>query len=60
VVFGENKVQEAEEKWPAIRVRFPEIQLHLIGSLQTNKVKQALTLFDAVQTIDRLLWSMPL
>lgn len=52
-VFGENRVQEAEEKWPVISERYPDVQLHLIGSLQTNKVKQALQLFDAIHTVDR-------
>lgn len=52
-VFGENRVQEAAEKWPALREKYPDIQLHLIGSLQSNKVKEALQLFDAIHTIDR-------
>lgn len=52
-VFGENRVQEAEGKWPLLRAEFPDIQLHLIGPLQTNKVKQALPLFDVIQTVDR-------
>lgn len=52
-VFGENRVQEAAEKWPALRERYSDVQLHLIGSLQSNKVKEALTLFDAIHTIDR-------
>jgi len=52
-VFGENRVQEAEGKWPQLRAEFPDIQLHLIGPLQTNKVKQALPLFDVIQTLDR-------
>ena len=52
-VFGENRVQEAEGKWPQLRAEFPDIQLHLIGPLQTNKVKQALPLFDVIQTVDR-------
>jgi pyridoxal phosphate enzyme (YggS family) len=51
--FGENRVQEAEEKWSEIRKRYPHIRLHLIGPLQTNKVKQALELFDVIQTLDR-------
>lgn len=51
--FGENRVQEAEGKWPDLQKRFPNITLHLIGPLQTNKVKQALALFDVIQTIDR-------
>ncbi|MFO0388112.1 MAG: YggS family pyridoxal phosphate-dependent enzyme [Alphaproteobacteria bacterium] len=51
--FGENRVQEAYEKWPAIKQKHPNLQLHLIGPLQTNKVKQALELFDVLQTLDR-------
>ncbi len=51
--FGENRVQEAADKWPAIREQYPDIELHLIGSLQTNKVKEALSLFDVIQTVDR-------
>ena len=51
--FGENRVQEAQDKWPPLKERFPRIRLHLIGPLQTNKVKQALELFDVIQTIDR-------
>lgn len=52
-VFGENRVREAEEKWPALRRDFPDIALHLIGPLQTNKVRQAIALFDAIETLDR-------
>lgn len=51
--FGENRVQEAKEKWPDIKTRHPQVRLHLIGPLQTNKVKEALLLFDVIQTIDR-------
>lgn len=51
--FGENRVQEAESKWPALRARFAGITLHLIGPLQTNKVKQAVALFDAIHSLDR-------
>ena len=51
--FGENRVQEAAEKWPALRAATPDIVLHLIGPLQTNKVKQAVELFDVIQTLDR-------
>jgi PLP dependent protein len=51
--FGENRVQEAESKWPRLKECFPHARLHLIGPLQTNKVKQALALFDVIQTIDR-------
>jgi pyridoxal phosphate enzyme (YggS family) len=52
-VFGENRVQEALGKWPALKAEFPDIELHLIGPLQTNKVKEAVGLFDAIQTLDR-------
>ena len=52
-VFGENRVQEAEAKYPALKAEFPELELHLIGPLQTNKVKKAVQLFDAIQTVDR-------
>ena len=52
-VFGENRVQEAEEKWPALRARFPDIRLHLIGPLQSNKVRKAVEVFDVIETVDR-------
>jgi pyridoxal phosphate enzyme (YggS family) len=52
-LFGENRVQEAEAKFPALKAEFPDLELHLIGPLQTNKVKKALALFDAIQTLDR-------
>lgn len=52
-VFGENKVQEAAGKWPDFRAQFPGVTLHLIGPLQTNKVRQAVALFDVIQTVDR-------
>ncbi|MEQ8604955.1 MAG: YggS family pyridoxal phosphate-dependent enzyme [Marivibrio sp.] len=52
-VFGENKVQEAAEKWPALRADFPDVRLHLIGPLQSNKVKDAVALFDVIETVDR-------
>ncbi|KJV10843.1 alanine racemase [Elstera litoralis] len=52
-VFGENRVQEAQEKFPALREAHPNLELHLIGPLQTNKVKQAVALFDVIQTVDR-------
>ncbi len=51
--FGENRVQEAAEKWPALREDFPHIELHLIGPLQTNKAKDAVALFDVIHTVDR-------
>ena len=52
-VFGENRVQEAKGKWPALRDRYPGIELHLIGPLQSNKAKDAVALFDAIHTVDR-------
>jgi pyridoxal phosphate enzyme (YggS family) len=52
-VFGENRVQEAKGKWPALRLRWPDIELHLIGPLQSNKAAEAVELFDAIHTIDR-------
>jgi pyridoxal phosphate enzyme (YggS family) len=52
-LFGENKVQEAAGKWPDFRTKFENVTLHLIGPLQTNKVKQAFDLFDFIQTLDR-------
>jgi PLP dependent protein len=52
-VFGENRVQEARAKWPALRAAYPDIELHLIGPLQTNKVREAVALFDAIETLDR-------
>lgn len=52
-VYGENRVQEAEQKWPALREGHPDIRLHLIGPLQTNKVPHAVALFDVIETVDR-------
>ena len=52
-VFGENRVQEAEGKWPAFRETYPDVDLHLIGPLQTNKVRAAMALFDVIHTVDR-------
>ena len=52
-VFGENRVQEAAGKWPDLRARFPGVRLHLVGPLQTNKVRQAVALFDVIETVDR-------
>lgn len=52
-LFGENRVQEAKAKWPELRARYPDIDLHLIGPLQSNKAKEAVALFDAIHTIDR-------
>lgn len=51
-LFGENRIQEAEMKWSGLQEKYNSLQLHLIGHLQTNKVKQAITLFDAIQTLD--------
>jgi pyridoxal phosphate enzyme (YggS family) len=52
-LYGENRVQEAKAKWPALRERYPDIELHLIGPLQSNKAREAVQLFDAIHTIDR-------
>jgi pyridoxal phosphate enzyme (YggS family) len=52
-VFGENRVQEAEEKFPALRAAYPDLALHLIGPLQTNKAREAVALFDAIESVDR-------
>ncbi len=51
--FGENRVQEAMQKWPPLRDEYPELRLHLIGPLQTNKVMDAVALFDVIETVDR-------
>jgi pyridoxal phosphate enzyme (YggS family) len=51
--FGENRVQEAQAKYPALKAQHPAIELHLIGPLQTNKVKEAVALFDVIETLDR-------
>lgn len=51
--FGESRVQEAANKWSSLRVQYPDLRLHLIGPLQTNKVKQALNLFDVIESVDR-------
>lgn len=52
-VFGENRVQEAEAKWPALREQYPDVQLHLVGQLQSNKADEAVALFDAIHSLDR-------
>ncbi len=52
-VFGENRVAEAKEKWPELKARYPGVALHLIGGLQSNKVHEALTLFDVIHSLDR-------
>ncbi|MDX2308377.1 MAG: YggS family pyridoxal phosphate-dependent enzyme [Hyphomicrobium sp.] len=52
-IFGENRVQEAKGKWPALKAEFPGVHLHLIGPLQSNKAREAVELFDVIHTIDR-------
>ncbi|MBN8913618.1 MAG: YggS family pyridoxal phosphate-dependent enzyme, partial [Rhizobiales bacterium] len=52
-LFGENRVQEAKTKWPPLRARHPDLALHLIGPLQSNKTREAVELFDAIHTVDR-------
>ena len=52
-VFGENRVQESQKKWPELKARFPDVELHLIGPLQSNKSREALALFDVIETLDR-------
>ena len=52
-LFGENKVQEAESRWPALKTRYAGVSVHLIGPLQTNKAKAAVGLFDAIHSVDR-------
>lgn len=52
-VFGENRVQEAKDKWPGLRAAYPDVTLHLIGPLQTNKARDAVALFDVIETVDR-------
>ena len=52
--FGENRVQESQGKWPALRAEFPSTKLHLIGPLQSNKAREAVALFDCIHTIDRV------
>lgn len=52
-VFGENRVQEAGGKWPELRNNYPDVELHLIGPLQSNKTKEAVALFDVIHTVDR-------
>ena len=59
-VFGENYVQEAKGKWPALRERYPDVELHMIGPLQSNKAKEAVQLFDAIHTLDRTSLAEPL
>jgi pyridoxal phosphate enzyme (YggS family) len=52
-VFGENRVQESKGKWPVLREKHPDVALHLIGPLQSNKAKEAVALFDAIHSVDR-------
>ncbi len=52
-IFGENRVQEAQRKWPELKKHYQDIELHLIGPLQSNKVKDAVGLFDVIQSVDR-------
>ena len=51
--FGENRVQEAQEKWPALKERYPDVTLHLVGQLQSNKAEDAVRLFDCIHSLDR-------
>ncbi len=53
-LFGENRVQEAQSKYPQLKAEFPDLELHLIGPLQSNKVKEAVVLFDVIQSLDRI------
>ena len=53
-VFGENRVQEAAEKWPDLKASYPDVELHLIGALQSNKAAQAVALFDVIHSLDRI------
>lgn len=53
-VFGENRVQEAMRKFPALKEQFPDLRLHLIGGLQTNKAKEAVSFFDVIESVDRI------
>lgn len=52
-LFGENRVQEAQDKWPALREEYPDLQLHLVGQLQSNKAADAVALFDVIHSLDR-------
>ena len=53
-VFGENYVQESVAKWPDLRARYPDVELHLVGPLQSNKAREAVALFDVIHSVDRL------
>ncbi|WP_417620770.1 YggS family pyridoxal phosphate-dependent enzyme [Parasphingorhabdus sp.] len=52
-VFGENRVQEAAEKWPALKAEYPDLELHMVGQLQSNKAGEAVALFDTIHSVDR-------
>jgi PLP dependent protein len=52
-IYGENRVQEAKAKWPPLKAEFPDVELHLIGPLQSNKVREAIELFDVIHSLDR-------
>ena len=52
-IFGENRVQEAQQKWPALKAEYADVALHLVGPLQTNKVRDAVALFDVIEALDR-------
>jgi len=52
-LFGENRVQEAQGKWPALKENYPDVELHLVGQLQSNKAEDAVELFDAIHSVDR-------
>lgn len=52
-IFGENRVQEAKAKWPALKGNYPDVELHLVGPLQSNKAREAVELFDAIHSLDR-------
>ncbi|MFN3475573.1 MAG: YggS family pyridoxal phosphate-dependent enzyme [Blastomonas sp.] len=53
-VFGENRVQEAEAKFPGLRARYPDLELHMVGQLQSNKADEAVALFDCIHSLDRM------
>ncbi|VAW02512.1 UPF0001 protein YggS [hydrothermal vent metagenome] len=52
-IFGENRVQEAQQKWPELRTEYPDVQLHFVGQLQSNKADEAVALFDVIHSVDR-------
>lgn len=54
LLFGENRVQEAATKWPPLKTRYPDLELHLIGQLQSNKAEEAVALFDVIHSVDRM------